>query len=96
MRARRFGLAVGALALLGALSGCSTSVESGDLEEEITTQVEAAGSTVEDIECPDDLEGEEGATADCTATIDGEEGTVRATVTSVDGNEVSFDIAPVE
>ena len=92
MIARLAGPALAALALL--LSGCSqsTTVDEKSVEEELSRQLEAsAGQAPDDVDCPSDLDGEEGAEMRCTLTAGEDQLGVTVTVTAVDGEDVDFD-----
>jgi len=92
MIARLAGPALAALALL--LSACSqsTTVDEKSVEDELSRQLEAsAGQAPDDVDCPGDLEGEEGAEMRCTLTAGEDQLGVTITVTKVDGNDVDFD-----
>ncbi|WP_299056122.1 DUF4333 domain-containing protein [uncultured Nocardioides sp.] len=89
----RLALAAGATLALGLLGGCASTVSAGDVEEQITSQLtEQVGTEPENVDCPDDLEAEEGATTTCTLEADGEEYDVAIEVTGVDGDNVNFSI----
>ena len=83
------------------LSGCSGSVsiggsgvESEELAQEVSDQLEASvGQAPDDVECPDGLDAEVGAEARCTLTDGDATYGVSVTATAVEGDEVSFDIA---
>ena len=63
------------LAGFGAL-GCGTeTIDAQDLEEEISNDLEqSAGNAPESVDCPDDIEAENGTEFTCTVnTQDGEE-----------------------
>lgn len=85
-------LTVAAAATLLALGACGgdDKIDSGALEDEIQNGlVEETGIEPSAVECPDDIEAEEGSEFDCTATAeDGTEATVEITLTDDDG---SFD-----
>jgi outer membrane murein-binding lipoprotein Lpp len=76
--------AVGALAL----AGCSTTVNTDDLEGQIAQELEAqAGVRARSVECPDDVAPEAGATFECTATAeDGSTATITVTQQDDQGN----------
>ena len=91
-------LAVGAAA---ALVGCSVSVggsdlDTGELETEIEDGLEAQGVSDSAVDCPDDVEAEEGDEFTCTATApDGSTATILVTQTDDDGN-VSWRVVSTE
>lgn len=75
------------------LAACSFSVDSDDLETQISNELaELAGYAPEEIDCPDDLEAEVGATTQCVLTHEGVSLPVDVTVTSVEDRNVAFDI----
>lgn len=79
-----------------ALSGCgmlTPKVAKADVEQQISTQLEAqVGTKPDKIECPEDLKGEVGTTMTCVLTHQGQSLDVTVTVTSVENNTVRFDI----
>jgi hypothetical protein len=78
-----------------ALAGCSQQVtlDEQDVEEEVSTQLEEmAGQAPDRIDCPDDLEGEEGTEMRCVLYAGEDKLGVTLTVTEVDGGNVNFDI----
>lgn len=92
MIARLAGPTLAALALL--LSGCSQSatVDEKSLEDELSSQLEAAaGQAPDDVDCPGDLDGEEGTEMRCTLTAGEDQLGVTVTVTEVDGEDVDFE-----
>ncbi|MCH1865417.1 DUF4333 domain-containing protein [Nocardioides sp. CFH 31398] len=88
----RLALAAGATLALGLLGGCASTVSSSDIEEQITTQLGNQGLEAENVDCPEDLDAEEGATTTCTLEAEGEEYDVAIEVTGVDGDNVNFSI----
>ncbi|GAB3071780.1 DUF4333 domain-containing protein [Nocardioides zeae] len=85
--------ATGASVLL--LSACSGgTVDQGDLEDQVKSSLtETVGQAPKDIDCPDELEAEEGATTTCVLTADDDSTIdVEVEVTSVDGDRVDLDI----
>ncbi|MDF9714576.1 DUF4333 domain-containing protein [Nocardioides sp. ChNu-153] len=76
------------------LGGCSSQVAQDDVEDQITEQLtEVVGQEPADVDCPDDLEAEEGATMTCVLTAEDDTTIdVGVEVTAVDGDDVSFDI----
>jgi len=88
----RLALAAGATLALGLLGGCASTVSAGDVEEQITTQLGEQGVEAENVDCPDDLDAEEGATTTCTIETQGDEYDVDIEVTGVDGDQVNFSI----
>lgn len=93
MARRSIAVAAGLFGLGLALTGCSGTVDSADVEEQISTQLESQiGEAPEDVSCPDDLPAEEDAEIRCEITFAGETLGVTVTVTSVEDNTVNFDI----
>ena len=83
------------LVVAALVAGCSSTptVDRADLEDEISSQLEAKVGTAPDgVECPDDLTGEVGETATCTLTAGADELDVTVEVTAVEGDSVDFDI----
>lgn len=85
------------------LLGCSGEVSVGEdtidrseLEENIAVQLAEQFPDAPDpiIECPDDLEAEEGATTECDLSVEGEDAVypVAVQITSVEDGEATFDI----
>lgn len=88
--------AVSLAVLLGACSasvGLRVSVEPEDLAREVKARLEAqVGVPLDDVTCPDALEGEPGATVRCVITAGTERYGTTVTATSVEGTTVSFSI----
>lgn len=93
--------AAGAMALpiLAAVAAsCSTggddAVSREDVQENVADELEQlTGERPSEVDCPDDLDAEEGATMRCTlAADDGSSIGVTMTVTEVDGDNVQWDI----
>ncbi len=77
------------------LSACGTStVDQGDLEDQVKSSLtESVGQAPKDIDCPDELEAEEGATTTCVLTADDDSTIdVEVEVSGVDGDRVDLDI----
>lgn len=78
-------------------TGCSvttSSIEREELEQEISTQLEdEVGVAPDDVECPEDLDSEVGATVVCVLTAGEDELDVTVEVTSVEDGRALFDIA---
>ncbi|OBA96534.1 hypothetical protein A5662_17650 [Mycobacteriaceae bacterium 1482268.1] len=69
------------------------SVDKGQLAKEISAQLEnQVGRAPESVECPDNLEGEVGATTRCMLHDSGETYGVNVKVTKVEGTDVKFDL----
>ena len=77
-------------------AGCGNTVDSGQMEEDLTTQLsEDAGVDPADVsvDCPDDEEAEEGNKFDCTLTApNGDEVIVNVTIT--DGGDSFEAVVP--
>ena len=91
---RRITLAALAVASAALLAGCSsTTVSAGDVEDQISSQLESqVGQAPDKVDCPDDLEGKVDATMTCVLTAGSDTLDVTVTVTKVDGSDVNFDI----
>ena len=102
---------IAALLLLvaaAALTGCEFGLSAGEEavpSDEVAKQAKSSLNEVAEeegfppiteIECPDDLDDEEGATTRCDVVVDGEELEVVATVTEVDGDRVDMNFEIVE
>ncbi|MGY1808782.1 DUF4333 domain-containing protein [Blastococcus sp. SYSU D00669] len=77
------------------LAGCGAgSVAADDVAAAVAEQVEGQAGARPDVDCPEDLPAEVGATARCTLTLEGVEGEygVTATVTKVEDDQAFFDI----
>ena len=69
------------------LTACGSTVDVDQLEEDIRTQVEQAGEVVESVECPDQINDEQGNSFRCELTDpDGETRTVEGQFTDSEGN----------
>lgn len=90
-----FTIGAAALALTLGLSGCGgPSVESSDVEEQVSNQLEKqVGQAPDSVDCPNDLDAEVDAEERCTLTVGDQSYGVSVKVTKVDGDNVSFDIA---
>jgi hypothetical protein len=85
------------LALIAALAlatGCGGStIDGGELEDEIADDAEAAGLIVDGVECPSpDAEAED--TFECTVTVKGEDKPLEVVQQNDDGN-VTYNLAPL-
>ncbi|MGB0102192.1 MAG: DUF4333 domain-containing protein [Nocardioides sp.] len=88
-------LLLGLMAVAALAAGCSSTptVEGDRLEGEVSTQLEqSVGVAPDAVDCPDDLEGEEGSSVRCTLTAGSDTVGLTVTVTGVDGDNVDFDI----
>lgn len=81
-------LALPAAAL--ALAACSSTIDSADLESQLTEKLSADAGVDPakvSVACPDDEESEKGNEFDCTLTApNGDEVTVNVTITDDDGS----------
>lgn len=81
-----------------AVAACSGSdaVTADDVEKEAAEKLaaEVGSDVVPNIDCPEDLEAEEGAELTCELTVDGdpEAYPVYIVVTSVDGDNANFSV----
>ena len=92
MTARLGALLITSLLLV---AGCSqvVTVREAQLEEDITRQLErTSGNAPDAVDCPGDLQAENGNEIECTVTRGDQERAVTVTVTGVSGNSVDFDI----
>ncbi len=98
MRGAAQGLAL--LCALTLATGCEVSFFAGSkqymsketLETKLRTSIaEKTGSSIGQVECPDDLEGTVGAVMTCTLAHQGRTVEVAVNVTSVDGEDIKFD-----
>lgn len=101
MKANRATLAGAVSVLVAALAGCSVSgsarvgiwVEPDNLGKSVAAVLaEQVGRELEDVSCPDPLEGEVGETVRCTATDQGATYGATVTVTRVEGTTIDFDV----
>ncbi|WP_040797257.1 DUF4333 domain-containing protein [Nocardia higoensis] len=98
MNARRLAGMI-ALACL-TVAGCSVNIGSStptvkeaDLERSVAqTLADQVGQEPDEVDCPDDLEGEVGAVLECTLTADGVTHNLTVTVTSVEDDKVNYDV----
>ncbi|WP_447644621.1 DUF4333 domain-containing protein [Nocardioides zeae] len=77
------------------LSACGTdTVDQNDLEDQVKASLtESVGQAPKDIDCPDELEAEEGATTTCVLTADDDSTIdVEVEVSGVDDDRVDLDI----
>jgi hypothetical protein len=81
-----------AAASVVAISGCSSSLDSEKLSQEITSQVDALvpEGTQTSVNCPSGIKPEQGATFTCTLTINGQDAVIDVTQSDADGN-VTFE-----
>ena len=79
---------VAVLAVVFALGACSKTLDIDEIEDQISTGIEEqTGAQVSEVDCPDEVDAEEGDTFDCTVTAeDGTEANVKVTQTSDDGD----------
>ena len=97
MSNHRFTLALGAAALsltLGLATGCTSSVDAGELENQVSSKLEEqVGQAPDSVDCPNDLDAEVDAETRCTLTAGDQTYGVAVKVTEVDGSDVQCDIA---
>lgn len=62
----------------------------GTVAETLTHELEAQGFAVDALECPDPLDGSEGASASCSVTSNGEDATITVSTTELDGLRIGF------
>lgn len=91
-------LAAAALTCAVLAGGCSfdasagaTAVSSDDVEAQIVEQF-SKQFPVDSADCPQDLEGEVGATTVCRMESEGKPFEVTATVSRIEGTKVNFDL----
>ena len=91
MSTRRYASMVLAGAAALVLTACGSTVDTAELEQEIKTQLEdQVGEALESVDCPDDINGDEGNSFRCTLTDqNGETLDVNGTFTD---NEGSFEV----
>lgn len=72
MKASAFAMLAAVLAL--AVAGCgTTTLDTGEVEDEVTELAEDRDLQVDDVTCPDDIEAEEGDEFDCDVELEGGE-----------------------
>jgi hypothetical protein len=83
-----------AVALVVVFAGCG-GIDSGKVEDEITSVSEEEIGPVDSVSCPDDIESETGTTFECDVQFsDGSTGTADAEVTDGDEGNVEFVVRP--
>jgi hypothetical protein len=94
MFARRT-FAIISVALAFGVTACSSgSVSTSDLEDVVSTQLEATvGQAPDSVDCPEELPAEVGSEVRCTLTTDDTTFGLTLTVTSVEDDVALFDIA---
>lgn len=83
------GAIVAALACagLGVFAGCGEkTVETGDVQNEITDKLKEQGIEASDAKCPDDMKAKKDETYKCTVKIEGQEREIELRMTNDDGN----------
>lgn len=69
------------------VTGCSQTLEGGDIEREVAAGVDDQQGVEVEVSCPDDIEAEDGGTFTCTATdSEGTEWDVNVVQQDADGN----------
>lgn len=84
----------GGIALTGCSASTGGSVDSNELEQQVSDTLEAeVGTAPEGVDCPEELAAEAGATTRCTVTApDGSEIGATVTVNEIDGSDVNFSV----
>lgn len=91
----RFSSLVATTAAVVLVGSCSTasSIDRDELEEEVSTQLEdEVGVAPDDVECPEDLQTEVGASVVCVLTAGSDELDVAVEITAVEDDRARFDI----
>jgi hypothetical protein len=79
------------LTVVLALMGCGgTTIDAGELEDEIVEDAESEGLVLDGVDCPSP-DAEEGATFECTVTVKGQETQLEIEQRNDDGN-VAYDL----
>jgi hypothetical protein len=89
------GAAVAALiaVLAFALAGCSKTLDQSDEVNLVNKQLSSQNLKAKSVDCPDDVEANEGDTFDCNVTLtNGNTGTYTIKITKVDGDNASLQI----
>ena len=82
------------IAVAVAIAGCGgTSIDGGDLEDEIIEDAEREGLVLDGADCPSP-DAEEGETFECTVTVKGEDRQLEIEQRNDDGN-VGYDLGPL-
>ena len=82
------------IALVLAIAGCGgTTIDGGELEDEITEDTERGGLVIDGADCPSP-EAEEGDTFECTVTVKGEDKKLEIVQRNDDGN-VTYNLGPL-
>ena len=82
------------MALLLALAGCGgTTIDGGELEDEIKEDTEREGLVIDGADCPSP-DAEAGDTFECTVTVKGEDKKLEVRQENDDGN-VTYDLGPL-
>lgn len=97
MTFRRPALVAIALVLAAACSGGvgEEQVAEADVEQEVSEQLgEEVGGAPPDIDCPDDLAAEVGASMECVLSVEGDDARypVAVEVTSAEDGDATFDV----
>lgn len=89
---RRLAFLPVAMAGVLAIAGCSKSVSSDDLEDQVSSSLQKkVGQKPKSVSCPDNLKAKVDETTHCTLkTKDGKEYGVKVKATDVDGSDVKF------
>ena len=82
------------IALAFAIAGCGgTTIDGGELEDEIKDDTEREGLVIDGADCPSP-EAEAGDTFECTVTVKGEDKQLEVEQENDDGN-VTYDLGPL-
>ncbi len=98
MPRRRLRLLLTAAVMSAGLTGCSSSIERGELETQAAAALETRIGVRPEVTCEDDLRAEVDATTECVAVAPGadEEVPIKITVTSVEDGRAEFEVAAVD
>jgi hypothetical protein len=82
------------IAVAVVIAGCGgTTIDGGDLEDEIVADAEREGLILDGADCPSP-DAEEGETFECTVTVKGEDKQLEVEQRNDDGN-VGYDLGPL-
>ena len=86
-------LAVALCAIL-TLAACSKTVDTGNVESQVVTNVESAYPDIKTVsaDCPSDIKADEGKKFTCTLRLDGEPTAVGVEITEVTGKEITVSL----
>lgn len=94
MKSRRLAGTAATLATVASLAGCSGGgIDLDSLEDQVSSfYVDTVGEEPDSVDCPDEIDAEEGATGTCTVAAEGVEYVVDVTVDSIDGDTANFSL----